>query len=167
MTKIEKKIYDLAKQRAKNFYKTYKHLLKYNYMSYQDLEQECHLLALETYQKYKHLQITEIKKLFNSLINKRLITLFNKLVKHNNIFVDCSSITKLEEIVVDYKQSNFSFSELSVLCSPKEYQILVWKFKYGYTFEEIGIKLNCTKQWAETIYKKIIAKIQKKMGVKK
>lgn len=40
-----------------------------------------------------------------------------------------------------------------------ERKILVYRFHYGYTFEEIGAKLGYTKQWANSKLNSILAKI--------
>lgn len=48
----------------------------------------------------------------------------------------------------------------------RDYNVLVWRFKYGYTLEAIGVELGTSKQAAQQAVNRALRALQKQLGAK-
>ena len=166
---------------AFNYYKSHKNVFIANYLSVQDIKQEAHTKAWQTFIKYKNKVTPErLKNYFSREIKTHLIRLTQKSMKHNKYIMPINSrrgdnndefISSLSKSMQKYNNEakvNIFLKEFKKVCTPIQWKVFYGKVKLAKNFNELAKELstkdkNYTPQAIHKIYKKLLSILNKKL----
>ncbi len=167
-------LFKQAEPRIKKFYKQYKSTFLKSAMGYEDLAQDCKIKIFQYVEKNKQKSEKDILKIIGKKTRWYLNDKLCRCGRKNKPFVALQNATEIIEKIFNkdgvltnnssIKSSNrFQFSDLLVMCTNREYNIIVDRFEHNRTFAEIAVELNMSKQAVHQIYNKTMAKLKRYM----
>jgi RNA polymerase sigma factor (sigma-70 family) len=186
------KLYSDTEIRAINFYKrNYKMFESSNY-DVDDLKQEVNLRLIKIIKKYENVhQIKRVKKLANQAVTWFFKDLIKKIKNENSVFDKtkvydpdkyeneeflCDGDDSRDQIKFkipsDYMKINddiirFTFGELHIILSDREFSILKSIFKDGKNTRQLAKEQGCSNSRVRIIYQRALDKTSAYLGLKK
>lgn len=155
------KYYAKAKSMAYKFYKLYENTYSANMLEIDDLKQEALLTVWEVIEKYGYKPPKELNKIMNKAIENKLDYLRNESAKHNQRFIDLTSVW-FEE-TSNQNECAFSFENIRNYLNKKQYEVMFGKIVEGKTDEELAKELHISHQAVNRIYQRARNKLQKEL----